>query len=112
MKGLDSRWLTSVEIDRMTVDLFRYWLERDWPTIIGNLHVLDRRETESSQYRGEVLIFWSQDNPNIFDHITTLNWEQIRTGTIIVEWVGEDRLSNQIQDWLTGRWNILFSSNA
>lgn len=97
-------WVFRLEIDQMTVDLFRFWLKRDWSTIVGSLHVMDAKETEPGPYNGDWFVLWSEDSPDIF--ISTINWAQLRTDKIIVEWSGIDTLSDQIETWLENRFNI------
>lgn len=98
------RWVLSVEIDQMTVDLFRFWLNRDWPTIVGNLQIMDAKETDPAKYKGDWFVLWSSDSKEVF--ISTINWAQLHIDKIIVEWTGIDTLSDQIQSWLESRFNI------
>lgn len=106
MESQESRWIFSVEIDHMTVDLFRYWLKRDWPTIAGKLHVLDAKETAPSLYEGDWFVIWSDDSPHSLGRISTINWAQLSTEKLIVEWIGIDTLSAQIQAWLESRFGL------
>ena len=119
---MDSQEFTSlvvtVQIERMTVDLFAFWLKRDWSVIKGSIHMLDPNMNSSRvSYESSTLVSWSENNPKRFNRFTSIYWVQLRSDEISVRFdaVGNesdlsfnnfDLLSWQLLAWLKRRFGI------
>lgn len=102
-----TRYLISIEIDRMTVDLFHFLLREDWSYITQSLEILLFREVESSdQRKGGWMIMWSEKDPINTDQLSTIEWRQQRTNSIRVMWDGVHPLSIQFEKWLKVQFGI------
>lgn len=102
----EQRWVYSVEIDRMTVGLFRFRLTCDWERIVEGISTGPNNITDAGPYHDGLMLFWSDHSPNQFDHVSTIEWEQLLSDKILLEFDGDHALSAQILGWLNDRFGI------
>lgn len=125
MDAQESTLLTiSIQIERMTGDLFAFWLKRDWSDIKDGIHTLDLNiNATSASYEYGTLVYWSEDNPTRFKRLMSISWVQLRTDEIIVSFDGVgkesdlsfesfDPLSRQLLGWLKRRFGIDIATKA
>lgn len=103
----EQRWVYSVEIDRMTVGVFRFRLTRDWERIIEGISTLGPNNiNDAGPYHDGLMLFWSDRSPNQFFNVSTIEWEHLLSDKIVVEFDGDHALSAQIMTWLNDRFGI------
>lgn len=117
----------SVKIEQMTVDLFEYWLEKDWQHIIkgiysvpgpaelngfsyhGSISIKDARPIpliENDKFSRGKVVPWSTDDPERLNRITTIRWSQLRSDSIVVRFDAGDQLAEQIVNWLKDKFGV------
>jgi DNA-binding CsgD family transcriptional regulator len=111
----DILFVKTVTIDRMTMDLFHYWLEHDWnriaegafpsstqpPIVINSI-----KTNDNEQYFRSYTLLW-KENRNIEDYsFANIVWAQIRTDTVRVEFTKIGRLSVNLAEWLKYRFGV------
>ena len=107
-----------ISIDRMTLDLFQFWLDYDLPSIVAHVHLLSitdpgvKPAKYSTWYIGVRRIFWKEDSESEITHTTTITWAQVRTDTLHVEFTLDGQLPIYISEWLTVRFGVDVPKNA
>jgi DNA-binding CsgD family transcriptional regulator len=102
-------YVTFFTIERMTVDLFEFWLERDWETITKEIHILPRSAKVSeiqSPFLRSRLVFWSADSPKKFTRITHIGWIQSWSDAVRVEFTLDGVLSDNLAAWARNRFGV------
>ena len=105
----------TVTIDRMTMDLFQYWLENDWRTIgaimhssnwyIPPLYNAGKGTGANEQYHRIYAAHWDESE-KIEDSATVIAWAQIRTETVRVEFTINNRVTENLSQWLAQRFGV------
>ncbi len=102
-------YVTFFTIERMTVDLFEFWLDRDWEMITKDIRVIPKTAksaTGQGPFLRSRLVFWSADRPKKFTRMTHIGWVQRWTDEIRVEFSLDGVLSDNLAAWATQRFGV------
>jgi DNA-binding CsgD family transcriptional regulator len=91
-------------IEKMTIDLFEFWLNYELPEILESIYTL-QPPIKSTQKGWEAYlrsrrILWKDSERN---YLTNIVWAQLDTDTVHVEFTNEGRLADVLTSWLEGR---------
>jgi hypothetical protein len=95
-------------IERMTVDLFAFWLERDWQRIIRDLYIRPPRKVVNEKdgiYERSKTVVWSVGDPKNVG-ASFIVWMQLHTDSIQVLTPGGSPLREQFLDWTRWRFGV------
>jgi DNA-binding CsgD family transcriptional regulator len=109
MSEQSARHVTFFSIEPMTVELFEFWLDRDWETIAKDIHILPRSAKVSeiqSPFLRSRLVFWSADSPKKFTRITHIGWIQSWSDAVRVEFTLDGVLSDNLAAWARHRFKV------
>ena len=101
--------VTAFSIDRMTIDLFQFWLEYDWLSLTIDLLKMDTRPIVSDQVTERYIRYqpfvWLDDNekPTVTGVIA---WAQMRSDVIRIEITNSGPLLDRIIAWCNWRFGI------
>jgi DNA-binding CsgD family transcriptional regulator len=102
----------NVSIERMTIDLFLFWLDFDWHLITRNVTLLSEptewHKDDQEKYYRLISVSWAleSDGPEELSRSTNIAWGQIRTDTVEVEFIDNGQLANDLSEWLLTRFGV------
>lgn len=97
--------VTAFSIDRMTIDLFQFWLEYDWLFLTHDLLNIETKpivyDQETERYIRYQPIVWLDDNNPVA--VTIITWAQMRSDEIRVEIRDGRDITDRIVAWAKNR---------
>ncbi len=103
------RTISIVSVAQTTMDMFEFWLNYDWNTIVSEIYPdkpVTFREKGDEQYVRTNAIRWSRDDPEHFNRTTLISWFQTHIGVVQVEINGSGELHDRLLLWLSERFGV------
>jgi DNA-binding CsgD family transcriptional regulator len=96
-------------IPKMTVNLFDFWFDYDWPYIKKELPATKSQlpqEPSHDQYARSYMIKTMIDEEIRANFIMYVLWFQIHTDSIQVQLTSRGEIHDHITSWITGRFDV------